>query len=97
MAIDYASFKTQFPDPQFPVSSAPQTEVELALTEAETLHGLRELATLYCAAHLLTLNNDRVDELNRWIGRPDGGSGVVGSEKIGPRTITYLNQVADAD
>ena len=83
MAADVAGFQAQFPNPQF--EGADTAAIQRAIEEAEFYHSRRPLATLYCAAHLLALESEHT-------GKPDGGSGVVASERIGPKTISYLTQ-----
>ena len=65
------------------------TKVQRFLNEANVLAGrVGTEARLYCAAHLLTIDGERTTDAQ---GRPspDGGSGVVRSESIGPRSVSY--------
>ena len=71
MAADVQTFKSRFPE----FTGDIDPEIELVLDEAFLIHDIRELATLYCAAHLLALNSEQS-------GNPDGGSGVVGQETL---------------
>ena len=88
MTADRAAFRAQFPT-AFP--NATDADIDGALAEAELLHSIRELATLYCAAHLLALDTENFDALDNRIDKPDGGSGIVTAETIGPRRIEYLS------
>ena len=90
---DVAAFRTQFPEPLF--ASDDDADVALALSEAMCLHNQNDLATLYCTAHLLALNHERTDARGNVIAGPDGGSGVVVSEKIGPRQIEYMTTAGE--
>ena len=86
--VTVTSFRAQFPQStHFP--DATEAQIESALEEACILHSLRELATLYLTAHLLAIDSEHT-------GKPDGGSGIVSMERIGPRTINYLNQIEGA-
>lgn len=78
------AFRGEFPE----FSTTVDAEVEAALDEAYQLHAIKPLATLYCAAHLLAVGPEAT-------GSPDGGSGVVMSESIGPRRVAYLTQAGD--
>lgn len=80
MAADLATFKAKFP-----IFALADAVIESALAEAVIFHDVNETATLYCAAHLLALDSENT-------GKPDGGSGVVESEKIGPLSRNYKNQ-----
>jgi len=51
---------------------------------AQALHSLRALATLYCAAHLLVIDDG--------IEQPDGGHGEVISQKVGELSTGYMPQ-----
>ena len=79
-----AEFRAQFPT-AFPVATHPDTLIEARISEARQIHAVRKLATLYLTAHLIAVDAENT-------GKPDGGSGVVTSEKIGPRTVNYATQ-----
>ena len=87
MAADLAAFKAYFPDAPF--DSLTDPSINRALVEAKMFHQASEIATLYCTAHLISL-----DSLDNGL-TPDGGAGVVVKEKIGPRQIDYLTQAGD--
>ena len=68
--------------PQFLVDTYPDATLELSIAEACELCDVSPAATMACAAHLLVLTaQDGLDA--------DGGSGVVMSETIGPRMVSY--------
>ena len=77
-------FRAQFPT-TFPVATHADTLILTRIGEARQIHGVRKLATIYLTAHLLAVDGEAT-------GEPDGGSGVVGSETIGPRKVAYQNQ-----
>ena len=93
MALSVADFREQFPAPAFEQASA--DAITRAVCDALLLHSINEIVTLYCAAHLLALKAEYVDDLGRTVDTPDGGSGVVKSEKIGPRQIQYMTMAGD--
>ena len=55
------------------------------IAEAYGLSDTSRVATMYCIAHLAALESEVT-------GAPDGGSGVVASETIGPRKVEYKTQ-----
>ncbi len=57
-------------------------DIETALPVAYQLTDVSRDATLYVTAHLLALSAE-------YTGGPDGGSGVVKSERLGPKAVTY--------
>ena len=79
-----AEFRAQFPD-TFPAATHPDALIETRIGEARQIHAVRKLATIYLTAHLLAVDGEAT-------GSPDGGSGVVAGEKIGPRQVSYLTQ-----
>jgi len=72
-----AEFRAQFPE----FAGRADELVSRVLVTARALHGLRGLATLYCAAHLL--------ELDDGTEQPDGGYGEVVSETVGGLSSRY--------
>ena len=52
---------------------------------ASEIHNASYNALTYLIAHLLTLESEHV-------AMPDGGSGVVMKERIGPREVEYITQ-----
>ena len=59
--------------------------VQTLIDEAYRITDVNPDATLYCVAHLLALEEEHT-------GKPDGGSGVIMGESIGPRSVTYRTQ-----
>ena len=53
MAVTLSDFRTQFPE--FPQVTSPDANVNRVLAEAREIHCVSDLATLFCAAHLLVL------------------------------------------
>ena len=79
-----AEFRAQFPT-AFLAATHPDALITSRIGEARQIHGVRKLATLYLTAHLLAVDGEAT-------GDPDGGAGVVSSETIGPRKVSYLTQ-----
>ena len=63
----------------------PDSRINAAVTNARLIHDIRKQAVLYLAAHFLAIEAENT-------AAPDGGAGVVSSEKIGPRSVTYVTQ-----
>lgn len=76
----------------FPQFDATTTDAVLArlIPDAYAITDVRRNATLYCIAHLAVLESEAGT-------KPDGGSGVIVEETIGPRKVLYANQVLDGD
>ena len=87
-----ATFREEFPAPLFQGDAYSNDIVARALDEALDIHSLNQRATLNCAAHLLLLNAEKVDAAGEQVTSPDGGSGVVRSEQMGPQQRAYLNR-----
>ena len=85
MAADLAAFRAAFPE--ITAQKASDAEVERHLALALEIHSHSESATLHCAAHLVAISEERTGD---GAGAADGGSGVVTSESLGPKTVTYL-------
>ena len=83
-----AEFRSQFPT-TFLVATHSDALITSRIGEARQIHAVRKLATLYLTAHLLAVDGEAT-------GAPDGGAGVVSSEGIGPRKVTYLTQADKA-
>ena len=75
-------FREQFPE--FPTNKVEDSAIERVLEEALELHSLSKRATLFCAAHLLTLETDRAAGLNR--------RGEIASGGAGPLRASYRTQ-----
>lgn len=88
VTVSVAGLRKRFPE--FTAERKPDSNVEYAIEEAQIVAGkLSAEAQLYCAAHLLTIEQEKVvDEIGNPV--PDGGSGVVVGERIGPRTVSYM-------
>ena len=82
MAVTLSDFRTQFPE--FPQATSPDENVNRVLAEAREIHCVSDLATLFCAAHLLAL-----DEGPKGIG---AGSGEATMKQAGPLRVRYLTQ-----
>ena len=87
--VSVADFRTQFPE--FTVASYAEALVQRALDEALLIHSVRQLATLYCAAHILAVPGigtgaERGGDL--------GGIAITGevtSERAGPMASSYTS------
>ena len=77
MAADLAAFRARFPE----FADSADALVERSLEDAALIHSVRDAATLYCAAHLLTLAVGRAGE--------DGAEGrsEIRSEGSGPAAV----------
>lgn len=82
MAADLAAFRAQFPE----LSAHEDAEVNRALAVAKLIHEVREMATLYCAAHLLSAAAVGGD------GEGAAQLGEIASEGAGPLRTTYVTQ-----
>lgn len=60
--------------------------VEEYIDLAKEIHNIRKSATLYCAAHLLSISQDDTSQ-------PDFGAVEVIQETIGPKSVTYRSQL----
>ena len=83
--VTVGSFRDMFPAQIF--TSISDDEIDAALKVALRLHAIDSLATLYCAAHILAVMAEANNDLT-----PDGGSGVVSSEGIGPQSQQFITQ-----
>lgn len=87
VVVTVSDFRAQFPE----FATTLDGVITLALDEAILIHSIRKLATLYCAAHLLTVPG---------IGAGgQGGSmgqvvvhGQVSTKTVGPLSVTYSTQ-----
>ena len=93
VAATVADFRAQFPDPPF--ETVDDARISAVLTEALDIHDVNEMATLYCAAHLLALEAEQKDAQGNPRLEPDGGAGVIEKEKVGPTDISYITQAGD--
>ena len=88
MAADLAAFRKQFPE--FSEQNADDDAVERALAEAIQIHDKKVLATLYVAAHILTVERSIA-------AGNTGASGAVKAEGAGPFRIDYVALAKDGD
>ena len=79
MTVNLPGFRAQFPE--LPDSVAADPVVERALVEAKLIHGYRELATYYVAAHLV-----RTDPQ---LAKGVSPAGAVTADGAGPLKVTY--------
>ena len=82
-AVTSTEFRAKFPE--FTTAAYTTATVNARIAEARAIHDIRKTAVLYLTAHLLALDAEATGAL-------DGGSGVVVSEQIGPRRVSYLTQ-----
>ena len=76
-----SKFRTQFPE----FAATVDADVERWLAEASSLHSVNDVATLWCAAHLLAL------AIATGL-QPDEGAGEVKEETIGPKSLIFKTQ-----
>ena len=80
MAVDLADFRARFA--QFdPISDE---TVQFAIDDAEVIAARTDRMWLFCAAHIVALEQDSTNEA-------DGGQGEVTEEQIGERRVKYLS------
>ena len=95
MVATLSDFREYFPGPPF--TNLDDASVARALNEALLLHCVREEATIYLTAHLLALDVESAEHVERNGLAPDGGSGVVTEEAVGPRRFTFLTQAGESE
>lgn len=85
--VSIADLRERFPE--FTEALYVDARVQNAIRDMERVAGrLGAEAQLYCVAHWLTLEGEKsTDDDGRPV--PDGGSGVVTMERIGPRSVSY--------
>ena len=66
VTVSVADFRAEFPE----FSATSDAAVQRALTEALLLHSIRKLATLYAAAHVLSVVPDTSTGGGAWAGQP---------------------------
>lgn len=79
--LTVADFRSKFAE----FSSVDDAVVSSLIPQAYGLSDVSEEATLYCIAHLVALKEEET-------GKPDGGSGEVMSDTIGPKTTAFMTQ-----
>ena len=82
-APSVATFRTRFPE--FTQSEFSDALVSNLAAVAFHISGINTEATLYLLAHLVAVSKEDNAEL-------DGGSGVVEEERLGPKSVKYVNQ-----
>ena len=82
-----AWFREEFPE----FEDLSDQGVETWLDRAVEIHSLSDTATLYLAAHLVALDREESGEV------VDHGAGVITSETIGPKSVTYMTQARSGD
>ena len=87
MTLDVAGFRAQIPGVFADQSDA---DITASINEALLISDVLEEATLYLAAHLMAVKTE-------WQSTPDGGSGVVAKETIGPRSIEYMTTAGESE
>ena len=80
-------FREEFPE----FDDVIDQSVETWLGHAAEIHSLSKTATLYLAAHLVALDREESGQV------VDHGAGVITSETIGPKSVTYMNQARSGD
>ena len=83
--VDVTGFNNQFPE----FNSIDTPVIERALEEAKLIHGFRPLATLYVAAHIISLTP--ASSGGTGTGGDTTHSGHIVSEKVGPLTRQYAS------
>lgn len=82
MTADLTTFRTRFPE----FAQTADSIVELALSDAKLLHARCPTATLFLAAHLLTLDQDETAT------GVDGGNGEASNMSDGSESISFVTQ-----
>ena len=85
-------FRARFPEFDEPVAT--DAQVQQALTEAAAIHHCCSIATLFLAAHLLSIELDRAGNGG---GGLDGGAGgmTLASATVGSESVSYQSGAAD--
>ena len=84
--VTVAQFRTQFADDATLLSSS-DAQIQRALDEALLIHRVQPLATLFCAAHIRTLDKAAADGKTT--------SPEVSQRRAGPLSATYLTQAEE--
>ena len=91
VTVSIADFRARFPE----FNTTLDAVVQDALEEALLIHSVRKLATLYCAAHLLSVPGAGA-------GAQGGGMGQivvhgeVSTKQVGPLSTTFTTQDSNA-
>ena len=86
-------FRGEFPE----FASVQDTVIEQCIKRALRFHDITQEGTLYAAAHLHSLDQEKagVDGTIDSKGKVDGGAGVVSQEAVGSRSVAYMNGAGD--
>ena len=76
--------------PELTAAAYSDALVQSAIETSTALYALGTIARLYLVAHLAVIAKAEYDD-----GALDGGSGVIKSEQIGPRLVSYVTQSVD--
>ena len=84
VTVTVADFRARFAE----FASTSDAIIELALEEALLIHSIRKVATLFCAAHLLSYS------LTNIAGGGSGGgatttTGQISKKSVGPLSVEY--------
>ena len=85
VVVTIADFRARFPE----FAATDDVHIEFALEEALLIHSIRKLATLYCAAHVLSF---RLTAISGGGGSGGGTTTVTGqleSRQVGPLRETF--------
>ena len=85
VVVTIADFRTRFPE----FAATDDGHIEFAIEEALLIHSIRKLATLYCAAHVLSF---RLTAISGGGGSGGGTTTVTGqleSRRVGPLQETF--------
>ena len=88
MAADLATFRARFPE----FSTTADAVIEFKLEEAKLIHSVRQLATLFCAAHLVTIDAVTASPISGGGGSSGNYVREVSSEQVGPLRREYVTQ-----
>ena len=78
--LTVADFKTEFEE----FTSLNDRLVENLIDQAGLISRINAFTIKYCTAHLCALESERGSD-----GAPDGGSGVIKQERLGPKAVSY--------
>ena len=81
-----AAFRDQFRE----FTTTSDSELDRALDEARHIHNIRQVVTLYVAAHILTIRATV-------LAGTTGATGAVKSDRVGPLQTNYIALAKDGD
>ena len=83
MAATVSLFRSRFPEfGSGQPAGVDDSTVERALADGDRLHTVTTLGQMLAAAHLLAIASEDT-------GKPDGGSGIVTAQQLGPESFTF--------